>query len=138
MADINNTGGDFDAASAMYAPQFSRHYAGEDLTACTPVYLSAADDKFYACDATAADEKAVFWGIVGKDTKSGWPVTVYGPGTRFYLTGATNLTQAGALYLSVTAGKFADATSTNATKVVARVYDTDALLAMVAPEGYLS
>lgn len=138
MADINNTGGDFDAASAMYAPQISRHSAGEDLDAGTPVYLAAADDKFYACDATAADEKAVFWGIVGKDTKADRPVTVYGPGTRFYLTGATNLTQGGALYLSTTAGKFADATSANATKVVARVYDDVANLAMVAPEGYLS
>jgi len=118
MANITKTtqtGGIVDTRTTMYAQQNTGLVAGEALLAGQPVRIGAG---FKVYKAKAGDAR--FDGIAPKDAAVGQPVTIFGVGTRFHATETDLAPEPGLIYLSATAGLFADA-ATGAGKPVARV-----------------
>jgi hypothetical protein len=111
-----------DTSTAMYADQITGLYAGEDLLACAPCYIKAADDKVYQANGTAATEPATSYaGFTPRAVKAGQPCTLFGTGTRFrYVTVANALTIGGRLYIGATAGRLDTAASVGDAVGVAR------------------
>ena len=74
-----------DASTAQFAPQLSGDLiAGENLLACAPCYIKAADGLVYMCNATTAGvEAARLAGFAPRAVVAGQPCTLYGVGTRF-------------------------------------------------------
>lgn len=96
-----------DISTAQFAMQLSGKVAGEDINAGQPVYLKQSDDKIYKF-ATGK----IFIGIAARTAKAGEPITVFGLGTRFYVS-STALT--GDLYYVNVAGAIDTAATTDDT-----------------------
>jgi len=129
MADVTRSANASpDARSLMIAPQMSGDlYAGEDLAACAPCYIKAADGKVYQSNGTAANEAATFFGFTARATKAGEPVTLYGRGVRMLY--GSGLTIGAKYYVSANAGQIADAASTGGTVAIARaITSTDVMV----------
>lgn len=114
----------FDASTAMLAPQISGLIAGEDILAGAPVYIKAADGKLYNSNGTAANEAAKCDGFAALNVLAGGALTVYGKGTRYRYS--TGLTPGANLYIAATAGRLDTAPTTGGLLPVARaINDTD-------------
>lgn len=94
--------------------------AGEDIEAGDVCYI-ASDGTVKRSDGTAADDKAVGFGIAAGDADQGEAVTLY-KNVNFHY--GSNLTPGTPLYVSTNAGKLSDATTTGGTVIVARVIDS--------------
>lgn len=117
-----------DASTAMYAPQITGLYAGEDLVTGCPCYIKSSDGKVYKSNGTANNEAAEFAGIAPRAAKSGEPVTLYGLGTRFRLSSGS-LTPGDVYYIATTAGGYDTATTTGDTKgTVQAITSTDVVV----------
>lgn len=119
-----STYNDFDAASAMYAPQISDGLvAGETLGSTTqkitPCYIKASDGKVYMCNGTSANEAARLAGFCVRYALAGEPVTLFGLGTKFEY--GSGLTPGAILYLAATAGRLDTAATTGDAVGVAQV-----------------
>ena len=113
-----------DAASAMYATQLSDGLtAGVDLPACSPCFVDN-NGLVQLCDGTALDAKVIVDGINARKAKAGEAVTLFGVGTKFSISAAPLSTTIRILYLSATAGEWADAATTGDAKGTARVINT--------------
>ena len=113
-----------DISTAQYAMQLSGKVAGEDINAGQPVYLKQSDDKIYKF-ATGK----IFIGIAARTAKAGEPITVFGLGTRFYVS-STALT--GDLYYVDVAGAIDTAATTDDTVgAFARVSANDLMIVKV-------
>lgn len=120
------TGPSMDTNTMMYADQISGLIAGEDLLACAPCYIKAADNKVYQSNGTAANEAATFFGFCPAARKAGQAVTLFGAGTRIGYTDAAGLTVGAKYYVAATAGRLDTATTTGGTVAIARaITDTD-------------
>lgn len=112
----------FDANTAMYAPQLTAHYAGEDIDAGAPCYIKASDNKIYMSNGTAANEAAGSDGFAVMAHKAGEPVTLHGHGTRLgYGDSASPLAPNALLYVGTTKGRLSDTATTGGTVPVAKV-----------------
>lgn len=109
-----------DASTAQVAMQLSGKVAGEDINAGQPVYLKQSDDKIYKF-ATGK----IFIGIAARSAKAGEPLTVFGLGTRFYVS-STALT--GDLYYVNVAGTIDTAPTTDDTAGAFVRYGTNDLM----------
>ena len=118
-----------DASSAVQVPPISGNlYAGEDLDAASAVRIDP-DGTVYMSNGAAADANARVHGFINRAARSGEPVTIYPPGTRFgYSDG--NLTPGQPLYLAGTAGRLDDTATTGDPDGVAHaVNDSDIVFA---------
>lgn len=107
-----------DASSAMYADYVSGLFAGENLTAASPVRI---DEDGLVYNAVDGDE---FDGVTPKQYNAGEPVTIYGQGARIGY--GSGLTPGARYYLSETAGRLEDAPVTEGAVPVAKaVSSTD-------------
>lgn len=93
-----------DASTAMYAPQKTGFYAGEDLLPLAPCYIKSSDGNVYNSNGTANNEAAEFAGIAARPAKAGEPITLYGLGTRFRY--GSGLTPGNVYYIDTTAGGY--------------------------------
>jgi hypothetical protein len=120
------TGPSPDTNTMMYADQISGLIAGEDLLACAPCYVKAADGKIYQSNGTAANEAATFFGFSAKAYKAGMAVTLFGAGTRIGYADPGTLTVGAKYFVAATAGRLDTAATTGGTVAVARaITDTD-------------
>lgn len=111
-----------DASTAMFAAQITGLIAGENLNACAPCYVKAADGKVYQSNGVAVAEAAKFDGFAARSALAGQPITLYGVGTRMRYGNA--LTPGTDLFVDAVAGGLADAATTGGTTAIARVVDT--------------
>lgn len=91
--------------------------AGEDIEAGDVCYI-ASDGTVKRSDGTAADEKAVGFGIAAGNTDQGEAITLYKNVNFHYGAG---LTPGAPLYVATTAGRLDTSATTGGTVVVARV-----------------
>lgn len=105
-----STTASIDASTAMYAPQLTGLYAGEDLDFAAPCYIKSSDGKVYMSNGTAANEAAEFAGFTPRAVKSGEPVTLFGLGSRFKY--GSSLTPGDVYYIGATKGRLDTAATT--------------------------
>jgi hypothetical protein len=123
-----NTDASPDTSTAMFAPQISGElFAGEDLDIAAACRIHT-DGKVYMSDGSAADAEAKVDGFTPDAYKSGQPVTLYGPGTRFGY--GTDLTPGANYYLAATDGRLDTAATTGGTVVIARAVNTTDIVIM--------
>lgn len=124
MADVARTAdASVDTSTAQFAPQITGSvYAGEDLDACAPCHIKAADGKVYMSVGTALDEAARFDGFTAQAAREGEAVTLLGIGTRMRYA-ASGLTPGQDLFVGGAAGVLADAATTGGVVAIARAID---------------
>jgi hypothetical protein len=122
-----------DTMTAQFSPQIAGLYAGEDLLEAAPCYVES-DGLVYMSYTSGSANDARVHGWTPRVTKSGEPVTLFGPGTRFRYS--TGLTPGNPLYLGTTAGRL-DLTDTG--DVVAFIVTaTDIVVTPYIPVGATS
>lgn len=119
LVTVDPNGPSIDASTAQFSNQITGLMAGEDLLACAPCYIKAADGKVYQSNGTAANEAAGIDGFSPRAVKSGQPVTLMGVGTR--LRYGTGLTPNNKLYIAATAGRLDTAATTGDAVGVAKI-----------------
>lgn len=110
-----------DVSTGQLAPQITGLLAGQDLDVAAPCHIES-DGKVYMANATAANADAQVDGFTPRAVKSGQPVTLFGPGTRFSY--GSSLTPGAILYLGATDGRLDGAATTGDATGVARVITT--------------
>jgi hypothetical protein len=109
MANITrSTTASGDVNSLMNAVYVSGLFAGEDISAVSPCYISASGTVLMSKQAQKTGTVTDFIGVSPKSYKSGEAITLFGKGARFsYATGLTAgvplFTSASAGYLDTTA-----------------------------------
>ncbi len=115
-----------DTVTAQKAQQISGLTAAEDLDIAAPCHITASG--VVMSNATSANADATVHGFTPRAVKSGQPVTLFGPGTRFRYA-ASGLTPGATLYLGATDGRLDDgATTGDAAGVAVAVSATDVLV----------
>ncbi len=121
-----------DASTAMFAPQVAGLVAGEDIDACAPCYVKAADGKVYMTNGTAANAAAKVDGWSAQAAKAGQGVTLLGPGMRIRY--GSGLTIAALYYAAATAGRLDTAQTTGGQLPIAKAISaTDIVLVALVP-----
>lgn len=121
-----------DTSTAMFAPQVAGLTAGEDISACAPCYVKAADGLVYMSNGTAANAAAKVDGWSAQAAKSGQGVTLLGVGLRMRY--GTGLTVAALYYLGTTAGRLDTAATTGGTVALAKaITTTDVVIVAIVP-----
>lgn len=116
-----------DTSTAIKLPSISGKTAGEDIAACAPCYIKAADGLIYLSNGTAANAAAKVDGFSAQAAKAGQGVTLFGPGLRMRY--GTGLTPGDLYYLGTTAGRLDTAATTGGTVALAKALDsTDVLI----------
>ena len=121
MATITRVNPSPDAATAMYARNYSGLLAGEAITIGQACYIKS-DGKAWLTDGSAADAEAVFVGLAARTAAAGQPVTLLGANSRWKY--GSGLTPGARYYVSVTDGALDDAATTGGTVAVAIAIDT--------------
>ena len=121
-----------DASTAMFAAQVAGLVAGENIDACAPCYIKAADGKVYMSNGTAANAAAKVDGFSAQSCKAGSGVTLLGPGLR--MSYGTGLTIAALYYVAATAGRLDTAATTGGLTAVAKAISaTDIVVIALVP-----
>ena len=111
-----------DASTAMFAAQITGLIAGENLSACAPCYVKAADGKVYQSNGTAVNEAAKFDGFAARTALLGQPITLYGIGLRMRF--GNGLTPGADYFVDSVAGGLSDVATIGGLVSIARAIDT--------------
>lgn len=113
-----------DMTTGSKIPTITGVLAAEDLDIAAPCHINSSGTVEMS-NATAANADAKVQGFTPRAVKSGQPVTLFGPGTRFRYA-ASGLTPGNTLYLGATDGRLDDgATTGDSTGVAVAVSATD-------------